>query len=99
MNEQIAIYLLCADLSGQLNRILQMKVHTLKQKGGIDIKTSSDIRKLRNDIQQVNKVANDLMPSFHTLLTEAYGCKFEFFGVEEEKKPAGVDGKEIKLTI
>lgn len=97
MNEQILIYLLCTDLSAQLNQILHMKRSQLKSKPG-DIPLSADIRKLQNDIAEVNRVANQNVEGCVQFLAVTYSCKFQFM-VPEEKKPTGVDGKEIKLTV
>lgn len=96
MNEQILVYLLCADMSAQLNNILNMKLHQLKGKIG-DITLSADIKRLRNDIKEINRVANSHTDNIISFLSTNYGCKFQFM-VPEEKKPTGIDGKEIKLT-
>lgn len=96
MNEKILVYMLCANLSDQLTRILQMKRQQLAGKPG-DIQLSADIRKLSNDVSEMNRVGNSVGEDCVSFLTNVYGCKFQFM-VPAEKKPAGVDGKEIKLT-
>lgn len=95
MNEQILVYLLASDLGGQLRQVLNMKRQELIKKPG-DILLSADIRKLTNDLTEITIVANKVGESCIQLLSVNYGCKFQF--MVPEKKPSGVDGKEIKLT-